>query len=56
MSTTLFSKASAKDGKIHALKPAGEKLWHRKTLCGKDFGLTVTTQPVTCPVCLKAAK
>jgi regulation of enolase protein 1 (concanavalin A-like superfamily) len=52
--TTLFPRATAKDGKVHALKPAkGGNLWYRETVCGKDFGLVVTAaKAATCEKCL----
>ena len=53
--TTVFSRAMAKDEKVHALKATDSKgLWYRKTLCGKDFGLIVTaTRKVDCEKCLE---
>lgn len=47
------------DNLVHALTPHEDKelhQWYRKSLCGQDKGLIMTTAAVGCKACLEAIK
>lgn len=47
------------DNAVHALTPYEDPhvgQWYRRSLCGQDKGLIMTTAAVGCPACLEALK